>query len=297
MEERQKVGPFGISILLLIGAALAWLVAHPHALRAETTLKRAQRRGLLRIGYANEAPYGYLDTATGRVTGEAPEIAAVLLARLGIDEIEGVVTEFGALIPGLKARRFDMIAAGMYVTPERCREIRFTNPTYAIGEAFIVLRGNPLDLHGFEDVASHPRARLGVVGGAVEHRYARSVGVPDERTILLPDNASGLAAVLAGRIDAFAATSLTVNDLMRKADDVRLERAAPFEDPIIDGKKARGYGAFGCRKEDIDLVRELNAQLESFIGTAAHLALVRPFGFTESELPGDVSADELCRKP
>ena len=50
---------------------------------AETTLERIQRTGVVRVAYANEAPYGYRDIQTGRVTGEAPEIACVVLGRLG----------------------------------------------------------------------------------------------------------------------------------------------------------------------------------------------------------------------
>ena len=73
----------------------------------ETTLQRIQREGVVRIGYANEAPYAYADEKSGRLTGEAPEIARVVLKQMGIERIEGVLTEFGSLIPGLKAQRPD----------------------------------------------------------------------------------------------------------------------------------------------------------------------------------------------
>jgi polar amino acid transport system substrate-binding protein len=35
---------------------------------------------------------------------------------MGIHQIEVVTTDFGSLIPGLQAGRFDVIAAGMYRT-------------------------------------------------------------------------------------------------------------------------------------------------------------------------------------
>ena len=71
------------------------------------------------IGIANEIPYGYEDEETGEVTGEAPEVARVVLDELGITDREFVVVEFGALIGGLQAGNFDMIAAGMYIGPPR----------------------------------------------------------------------------------------------------------------------------------------------------------------------------------
>ena len=229
-----------------------------------------------------------------RACAQAPEIARRLVAELGVDRVEGVLTEFGSLIPGLKAGRFDMIAAGMYITPERCREVAFTNPTYGIGEAFLVRAGNPRGLHSYEDVEGDPEARLGVVAGTVERGYARAIGIPDGSVIVFPDTPSAVAGVQTGRVDAFAGTSLTIQDLLDKADDESLARAEPFRDPVIDGKTVRGYGAFAVRTEDQALLAELNARLAALIGTDAHLELVRPFGFTAADRPGAVTAAELC---
>jgi len=261
---------------------------------ALTTLERARASGTIRIGYANEAPYAFLDSA-GRLTGEAPEIARVVLADMGIREIEGVLTEFGSLIPGLKAGRFDIIAAGMYILPLRCREVAFSNPTYSVGEAFVVAAGNPLGLHSYADVAKHATARLAVVAGTVERDHAQRAGIPDGRLVVFPEAPSALEGVAAGRVDAYAGTSLTVNSLLEKSGDRAVERAAPFHDPVIEGRPARGYGAFAFRREDRALREAFNAALARFIGTPRHRELVRAFGFGETELPGAATADALCR--
>lgn len=269
--------------------------ASPAGSATQSTLQRAIESGKLRIGYANEAPFAYMDSKSGRLTGEAPEIARRVLDRLGIDELEGVLTEFGALIPGLQAGRFDVIAAGMYVLPERCKQIAFSNPTYGIGQAFVVRSGNPKALHSYGDVVNHANATLGVVAGAVERGYARSLGVPDNRVTVFPNAPSALAGVQAGRVDAYAATSLTVQDLISKAGGAGVERAVPFRDPMIDGESVRGYGAFGFRKADQAFADAFNAELAKFLGSEAHLELVRPFGFTTQELPGQVTTAELCQ--
>lgn len=260
----------------------------------ETTLERIQREGVVKVGYANEAPYAYMDSEQQRLTGEAPEILRKVMSDLGVNEIEGVLTEFGSLIPGLKAGRFDVIAAGMYITPERCTQIGFSNPTYGIGEGFIVAKGNPKNLHSYEDVANDSTAQLGVVAGTVERGYARDIGVPDARVTVFPDPPSAIAGVASGRVDAYAGTSLTVADMLSKSTSDKLVRAEPFTDPVIDGVSVRGYGAFGVRKDDTELLNAINAELADFIGTEEHLALVKPFGFGEPELPGEVTAAELC---
>ncbi len=257
------------------------------------TLDRMRAAGVARVGYANEAPFAYRDTETDELTGEAPAIARVVLGRLGVPDVEGVLTEFGSLIPGLQAGRFDLIAAGMYIRPERCAQVAFSNPTYSIGEAFIVPAGNPLDLHGYDDVRTREEATLGVVAGAIERTYAREVGIPDARIATFPDPPSALAAVRAGRVSAYGATGLTAQTLLDKGAE-GLERAEPFRDPVVNGDTVRGYGAFAFRKADADLLAAFNRELGTFIGSDAHRALVEPFGFTRAELPGGVTAATLC---
>ncbi len=255
-------------------------------------LAKAQEVGNIRVGYANESPFAYMDSGSGQLTGEAPEVLRQVMQELEVEKVEGVLTEFGSLIPGLQAKRFDMIAAGMYVTPERCQQVIFSNPTYGIGSAFVVREGNPKSLSSFEDVAQSD-ARLGVVVGAIEADYAAKTGVPSERIVVFPDAASALAGVQGGRVDAYAATALTANDLLGKNPN-GVERADPFTDPVIDGEDVRGYGAFAFRPEDTALRDAVNEKLAAFLGTPAHAQAVETFGFTEAELPGDVTAAQLC---
>src|SRR5690606_16004472 len=293
--ERRRAGAAGhrAGVALALAAGLA-LSAAGCGDKEGSTLESARNAGTIRVGFANEPPFAFQESSSGRLTGEAPEIARAVLADLGIGDIEGVLTEFGSLIPGLQARRFDIIAAGMYVLPERCRQIAFSNPTYSVGAAFVVAKGNPLALHGYADVARNPKARLGVVAGAVERSYARAAGIPDERVVVFPDAASALEGVEAGRVEAFAATSLTVNTLLARAGSSRLERAEPFEELVVDGKPVRGYGAFGFRKDDGKLIAAFNESLARYVGSEQHLEAVKPFGFTAAELPKGVTAADLC---
>ncbi len=297
-QSGRAVGPAGWALLGIVCLVVAGLVVWGSLPKdqSQNTLARIQAIGTVRVGYANEAPYGYLDSETGKITGEAPEIAQVILRKMGVKNVEPVVSEFGSLIPGLKAGRFDIIAAGMYITPERARQISFSNPTYAVGEAFLVAAGNPLSLHSFEDVAQHPQARLGVLGGSVEYGYAQQLGTPGERIVIFPDYLSALEGLKTDRVDAVAATVLTAEDLLQKAQDASIERAEPFTDPIIDRQKVQGYGAFGFRQNDQAFRQEFNRHLAEFLGSKEHLELVRPFGFSEETLPGDVTAEEIISK-
>lgn len=271
-------------------AVLATLAAAGTA-SAQSTLERAREQGFIRVGFANEAPFGFATTA-GELTGEAPEVAKYILNQLGIPEVDGVLTEFGSLIPGLQAGRFDIIAAGMFINPQRCEQIAFSEPSYGIGQAFLVAEGNPLGLKNYDDVAANPEARLGVMSGAVEGGYAEQSGVPAEQISSFPDGPSGVAAVRTGRIDAFALTSLSIQNLVETAGpDAGVEMTQPFD--TVAGTSVKGHGGFGFRKEDEDLLAAFNAELEKFIGSPEHIALVEPFGFGADYLPVATTA-ELC---
>ena len=288
MKRLPKDHIFLIISLLIIG----FIFLAACSTDSETTFARIKKEGVVRVGFANDIPYGY-KTPEGKLTGEAPEIARKVLAKMGIHKIEGVFTEFGSLIPALKAGRFDMIAAGMFILPERCREIAFSEPTYNIGQAFLIRAGNPKRLHSYEDVAKNPDAILCVMEGAAEGGYARATGIPDSRIFTVPDTPTGLDAVRLGHADALALTSLSIQKLVDSANDPTIERARPFKDPVINGKTIRGYGAFGFRKEDRDLLEEFNKHLKAFIGTKEHFETVKPFGFTE--LPGKITTVDLCK--
>src|SRR5262245_61712212 len=255
---------------------------------AETTLERAKAQGFIRVGFANEAPFGYA-TPDGKLTGEAPEVAKAVLAKMGIPQVDGVLTEFGSLIPGLKAGRFDIIAAGMFINPKRCKEIAFSEPSYGIGQAFLVGKGNPKGLKDYGSVASNASVKLAVMAGAVEAGYAKESGVKEDQLVVLPDGPSLLAAVQAGRADAAALTALSIANLASKGDGV--EMTEPFA--TVAGKSVMGHGGFGFRKEDTDLVAEFNKNLKAFIGSKEHLDLVTPFGFGKGYLPTKTTA-ELC---
>ncbi|MDG9669028.1 ectoine/hydroxyectoine ABC transporter substrate-binding protein EhuB [Hahella sp. CR1] len=255
------------------------------------TWDEISKEGKITLGVANERPYGYL-TPMGEPAGEAPSIAMYVLDKLGVDDVEVVVTEFGSLIPGLKAGRFDVIAAGMYVNPKRCKQVLFSNPTYTIGEGFLVLDGNPKGLHGYGDVKKADEVKMGVMAGAVEFGYAKKFGVPMDRIVTLPDYPAGVAALKAGRIDALAGTSLTMAQLAQK--DERVELALPFDELKIDGESVKGYGAFGFRKGDETLRDNFNRVLDGFLGTEQHVSMVQEYGFGTHTLPGDITTQELC---
>lgn len=259
-----------------------------------TLLQRLRDRGEARVGFANESPYGYINSQA-EFTGESPELARAILRRLGVDRLVPIPSDFGALIAGLKVGLFDVIGAGMSVTPARCREVLFTDPEFNAPSAFLVPSGNPRGIETFSDVAARPGFRLGVLIGAVEFDYAVRSGVPSANITSLADQPSGLDAVESNRIDAFALTTISLRNSLSKRPGAPLEITRPFV-PVIHGQPQYSAGAFAFLPDQSRIVAAFNGVLAQLKATGELLAILRPFGFTETELTSLTSA-EICRAP
>jgi polar amino acid transport system substrate-binding protein len=253
------------------------------------SLEKARSSGVLKIGFANEAPWGFLNP-DGSLTGEAPEVLRAITAKLGIKKIEGVLVEFGSLIPGLQAKRFDVVATALFIRPPRCAQVAFANPTVAVGNGFLVAKGNPKNLHSFEDVAKDSSAKISILLGAADLQYAKDAGIPTERVVQLPDGASQIEALRSGRVDAVSQNGPSIQIYADRTAG-EFERALPFKNTDA----TTGYGAFAVRKDDQALLKALNEALAGYLGTPEHLNLVKPFGVTKEELPKpEMTAAKIC---
>ncbi len=281
----SRTRPLSLARLLLASAVATGLSLGGVA--QADTLDDIRANSSVRIGYANETPFAY--TATdGSVTGESPEIVEKIFQKMGIKTIKPVLTEWGSLIPGLRASRFDLIAAGMYITPERCKQVIFTDPHYQLPDALLVKAGNPKQLHSYEDIAKDGSVKLAIMSGTVNLNYAREAGIKDSQIVQVPDTTSQLQAVRTGRADAAIGTQLTMKGLADKAGE-GVEAMTDFKDDPAH----TGYGALAFRPQDKALRDAVNAELKKWLGSEEHLKTVEPFGFDRSNLT-DKTAEELC---
>ncbi|WP_240941682.1 ectoine/hydroxyectoine ABC transporter substrate-binding protein EhuB [Paenibacillus sp. HB172176] len=260
--------------------------------KAKTTLEKAQEQGYVTVGFAGENPYAYKDE-NGELTGEAVEIAKVVLKRLGIDEIKGELTEFSALIAGLNSNRFDLITAGMFINPERCEAVLFADPEYSIGEGIAVKAGNPKALKSYADIADKG-AKVAVMTGAVEIGYLEASGVKESQMVMVADQDAAVSAVQSGRADAMTMTGPALQSRLEQANDSKLERVMDFEQPIVDGASVRGYGAAAFRMKDTSFRDAYTAELNKMKENGELLEILKKFGFTEQEMPGDATSEQLC---
>jgi len=258
---------------------------------AQSSVERHQQNGIT-IATANEIPYGWVEN--GEARGIAPEVATAVLETMGITDIEWVVTEFGSLIPGLIANRFDLVAASQAVLPARCEQVAFSKINSSYGEGFLVAAGNPKGIHSYDDFVANPDLKMGIVSGADQLDFAQAYGLSESQIVPLNANADAPSALTAGRIDAYAATGLTVVGLAEGND--RVEVAADFVDPVIDGEPVRSYGAFTFSQDDAEFMAAFDEALAAFQETQAYRDILLSHGLTDQDIAAALGAStaELC---
>lgn len=203
-------------------------------------------------------------------------------------------TDFDQLIAELLARRFDVIAAGMFITPERAQKVRFSDPCFHVQPGLLVRLENPLQLHSYQDIVSNPAVKIAVLSGSVEERYLQATGAAADQLVSVPDALTGQTSVASGLTDGLALSSVTVRWMAAHDPSGRTEAAVPFSAQLID--PAWGYGGFAFRPQDRQLADAWNSAMAAFVASAEHAQLVSQFGFTTEELPGQVTTDMVLKQ-
>jgi polar amino acid transport system substrate-binding protein len=269
-----------VAAALMLGASTAAVTAGP-------LMDRIAAGEPIRIGFANELPFAY-PGPNGEPLGFVNAHTLGVLEAMGHTNIEPVQTDWGGLIPGLQAGRFDIITGGMNILAARCENVAFSEPMARIGDGFLVPAGNPKGLGNYDDIRE--QGAIMVTGAGYSNiQAARDAGVEDGNIMQVPGPTEILAAVRAGRADAGAGTYFTMRQL---ADSAGGE--LDVSDPDAMPEESFNWAGIGFSKDDQDFVDAFNAAQAEYLGSEAMLAAVAEYGYSEATLPGEVTTEWVC---
>ncbi|WP_159587944.1 ectoine/hydroxyectoine ABC transporter substrate-binding protein EhuB [Chelativorans xinjiangense] len=285
MTRRAVIG--GAATALALGAVV-------FSTAAQSTLERIKSEGKITVGIHNRAPWGFRGE-NGEVAGFSPDLVRAAFEPIGVTEIDFVISDFGALIPGLTSRRFDAVASGLYITPVRCEAVAFSDPDLSLKDAVLVKEGNPFDIHSYEDIAANTEVRFGVTRGSANAANAAEARVPEDRTMMLQDTESTVAALLGGRVDAISFSAPTAISVLQDPKITGIERAEPFTGVIQEnGREKSGYSAIAFHPQDTDLRDAYNARLAEMKADGTVADIMKKYGFAESETAPDLTQEQIC---
>ena len=256
------------------------------------TLAEIQESGTVVVGFANEKPYAYEEN--GELKGVAVDIARAVFEQLGVTNIEGHLADFGQLIPGLQAKKFHVITAGMAINPERCENAAFGEPELIYGEGIVVQKGNPKNIKSYKDIAADPDIVVSIMAGATENEFVQQEGVDPSQIQSAPDIPATLSAVESGRADVTTATAATLQEALDSLGSDNLELVMDFEQPDIEGIPS--YGAAAFHHDDDDLREAYNEVLHELKSSGEILKFYEANGFPPelTEVPLDITTEMIC---
>lgn len=272
--------PVTLSIALLLGSTFA--------ASAQSSLEQMKAQGHARIAVANEPPITEVKP-DGTVTGAAVEVARAALKKMGVPDVSATVTPFNGMIPGLQAKRFDMITAGLKMRAQRCEAILFSEPDICDAQGLLIKKNGQKRPRSYAEVVSM-KARLGVLPASDGQREARSAGVTDDMTMSVPDVQSGLKLLQDGRIDAYLLPVLSLEDLAKKSGDANLEVVAPVAGSAVN------CAGVGFRKDDVALRDAYDAALKDLKASGEFDTIMKRFGLNP-DLAKKTNRQQLCGGP
>jgi polar amino acid transport system substrate-binding protein len=263
------------------------LVGFVTVANADSLMDRVNSGKTIRLGFATEIPWAYPGD-NQEPLGFVNTITLGVLKSMGYTNIEPVVTEWGGLIPGLKANRFDIITGGMYILKSRCENVNFSEPIGVFGECFIVPKGNPKGLQSYQDIKNKD-ATIVTGAGYSTIENAKKEGVPEKNIMTVPGNTEILAAVKAGRADAGGVTYFSALHLSKESGG-----AVEPTDPTKNPEWTFNWVGIGFRKSDTEFLAAFNKALKQYIGSDEMMKAVEQYGYSKSQLPGDVTTAYVC---
>ncbi|MGZ2386067.1 ectoine/hydroxyectoine ABC transporter substrate-binding protein EhuB [Rhizobium brockwellii] len=282
----------GKRMRILPAAALATLAAvttvlgYPAISKAET-LDYVKENGVT-IAVANEPPYMQMNP-DGTPGGLGPEMDAAVLREAGVTKFSGQLMEYGAMIPALQSSRADFASGGaLYITPERCEAVLFSDPVTCTGESLIVAAALLEKVKTYDDVAKQG-LKIGVCGGCTEQKLALEAGVKEDDIVVFPDGASGIELLEAGRIDVFANDSSTTSKLFKRLN------AQNWHYVRIENIRSCGGAAFN--KNNAILRDAYNQGLRKIRANGTYMEIMKKYGLEEDARDIEkASTQQLCEK-
>jgi len=218
---------------------------------AMTSAVSAESWDTIRVGV--DAPYPPFEyrAPDGELTGFEIELGNEVCQIVSGNDCEWVIQAWDGIIPGLLARKYDMIFSSMSINEERQKRVLFSDPYYTTPSAFFAPNGN-----GFNPDSSDGK-RVGVQRATIQDTYVTEflTGAEVVRYTTADDMIVDLQG---GRLDAMFIDAPVGIEMLEGNDEVSQVGDFIKEPTRIFGE---GVGA-AFRKRDTALEEQVSAALE-----------------------------------
>ena len=247
-----------IALVLALVMVAACLTACGGAKGA--TLKDVQKAGKLMVATSPDFP-PFESLEGDAVVGIEPDIMALIGEKLGV-EVEFVQMDFDSVLIGIQAAKYDCAMSGITVTPDREKNMLFTDPYYNAAQVIVVPEGSPIT--GKADLAGKVAS---VQTGTTAESGCQDEGIEVQA---FAANADAKAALTTGKVDAWVVDNLTAIQMVEEGDGL----------VILDEKMTEEPYAFAFAMGSEDLVAAINEALAALIADGTVESIFASYGET-----------------
>ena len=213
------------------------------------------------------APWSFVDQS-GKLTGWDVDIANALCDEMKV-KCEIVAQEWDGIIPGLNAKKYDMIVASMGVTEKRKQQVAFSKKYKNTSSQFVAPKGSITDT----SPAGMAGKRIGVQRGSIQDNFLTET-YKDSEIVRYDKTTDVELDLMSGRVDALLANKVTsMLGFLTKPEAANLELVG---EEYSGGLLGEG-NAIALRKEDTELLNKVNAALDAIIANGKYEEVTKKY--------------------
>jgi len=201
----------------------------------------------LRIATEGAYPPFNSKNAKGELVGFDVDLARAICAHMKT-KCTLVAQDWDGIIPGLLAKKYDLIVASMSITEERKKKVAFSTPYYSNYLQFVAKKGS-----GFEPTAGGIEGKtIGAQRATVSSQYLEDNYRKTAKIKVYDKQTAAWLDLKAGRVDAI------LSDLLPSYDWVKKNKGFEMVGGRIGNDDKIGIAA---RKDDTALLEKVNAAI------------------------------------
>lgn len=208
-------------------------------------------------------PFESLDKE-GKLVGVSVELAEALAAELGL-KLKIEMMEFDDLRPALKDRRVDVVISSMTITPERAKEVDFSEPYVKTGLALLV--NKHAEVKGVADLNAKGRIVVVRRGMSSDDKALHEEIFPGATISHADEDVDCVTQVITGEADAFLYDQTALC--------IYYEQTKAVTQLLLKPVKAENWG-IAVRKGNTELLGKVNAFLRKFTAAKGFDHLANP---------------------
>lgn len=219
---------------------------------------------------AHYPPFTYVDEKDGRHVGFDVESLDWIAKTMGF-EVRHTPIAWRAIIPALLAQKIDMVCSGMGITPERVKQVSFSDPYWKTHTVFATPKESDLTVAAILNEKRKLGGQRGTYAAEAlvkvrkEQRLRFELQLYDSPLLMIED-------VIGGRIDAALMDSLPVQNAISKGRPIRI--AGIHEEAVL---------GVAFRKGDTELRQLVNDGYKKLMADPFWKQLQQKYGMTPLE--------------